>query len=349
MKRLIVLFFLFSYHLLPAQVFTEDLVFYYPFDGTAEDASGNGYAAHLAGATPATDRFGNPAACLDFDGVDDFVWIDSIAELAEVEDFTISVWYNNRAWEDQAGLANGIIDQTYIFNGHAHSAVITNDYLRPGLNVVLYLPTDSVSFIRNTTFYDLSNFYQVNIDSVENPLNSWHHTVFVRKGTQTFHYLDGVLLETADNENAPIDMNHYLFVGTFSGNNPHYNDFNYNFNGQIDELQFYKRALDSTEVEILFNGEVTTTSPATAELSWEVFPNPTNGLLQVQLEGMERAQNYRLKVYNSLGQQIWEGPLTEAISTVDLRSKASAGLYRLQLANAAGNIIDTRSVILQRE
>jgi hypothetical protein len=43
----------------------------YPFNGNALDASGNGYNGTVNGATLTTDRFGNPNAAYEFDGVDD--------------------------------------------------------------------------------------------------------------------------------------------------------------------------------------------------------------------------------------------------------------------------------------
>ena len=44
---------------LPSYVPTEGLVAYYPFNGNANDASGNGHHATVNGARVSTDRFGN--------------------------------------------------------------------------------------------------------------------------------------------------------------------------------------------------------------------------------------------------------------------------------------------------
>ena len=43
---------------LPSYIPTDGLVAYYPFNGNANDESGNGYDGAVNGATVSTDRFG---------------------------------------------------------------------------------------------------------------------------------------------------------------------------------------------------------------------------------------------------------------------------------------------------
>jgi hypothetical protein len=67
------------------------LVLYYPFQGDAQDASGNGHHGTVVGASLAPDRFGIPGAAYAFDGVDDFIDCGDI--LNDVEPpFTVSAW-----------------------------------------------------------------------------------------------------------------------------------------------------------------------------------------------------------------------------------------------------------------
>ncbi len=49
------------------------LVAYYPFNGNANDESGNGDNGTVFGATLTTDRFGNTNSAYAFDGTDDFI------------------------------------------------------------------------------------------------------------------------------------------------------------------------------------------------------------------------------------------------------------------------------------
>ena len=50
---------------------TTDLVAYYPFNGNANDESGNGSNATVSGATLTRDRNGNTDSAYSFDGKDD--------------------------------------------------------------------------------------------------------------------------------------------------------------------------------------------------------------------------------------------------------------------------------------
>ncbi len=56
-----------------SQIPTDSLVAWYPFNGNANDESGNGHHGTVHGATLTTDRFGNPNSAYHFDGVDDFI------------------------------------------------------------------------------------------------------------------------------------------------------------------------------------------------------------------------------------------------------------------------------------
>lgn len=52
---------------------TDSLIAYYPFDGNALDASGNGNDGTVNGATLTTDRFGNSNSAYKFDGINDYI------------------------------------------------------------------------------------------------------------------------------------------------------------------------------------------------------------------------------------------------------------------------------------
>ena len=55
------------------QDLSDGLVAYYPFNGNADDESGNGNNGKVNGATLTTDRNGNANSAYDFDGNDDFI------------------------------------------------------------------------------------------------------------------------------------------------------------------------------------------------------------------------------------------------------------------------------------
>ncbi|MBK7031388.1 MAG: hypothetical protein IPH45_20325 [Bacteroidales bacterium] len=61
---------------------TNGLSAWYPFNGNANDLSGNGNDGTVNGATLTTDRFGNPNSAYSFNGTTDFIGINNLHLLA---------------------------------------------------------------------------------------------------------------------------------------------------------------------------------------------------------------------------------------------------------------------------
>jgi len=71
---------------------SDGLVAYYPFNGNANDESGNNKNASLiSGATLIQDRFGNPNSAYYFDGINDYIQIPHPGYLANG---SINLWIN---------------------------------------------------------------------------------------------------------------------------------------------------------------------------------------------------------------------------------------------------------------
>ena len=75
----------------PAQVPTSGLEAYYPLDGDASDASGNGLDGTVVGATPAADRFGTPGAAFSFDGTA-YITTPFVPIYQQGDGLSISLW-----------------------------------------------------------------------------------------------------------------------------------------------------------------------------------------------------------------------------------------------------------------
>jgi hypothetical protein len=68
---------------------TDGLVAYYPFNGNANDVSGNGHHGTVNAAILAEDRFGNPDSAYDFDGDNDYIWL---GDIPSANAMTIAAW-----------------------------------------------------------------------------------------------------------------------------------------------------------------------------------------------------------------------------------------------------------------
>lgn len=79
-------------------------------------------------------------------------------------------------------------------------------------------------------------------------------------------------------------------------------------------------------------------------LEARIFPNPTFGEVQVQLDGGSH-QGATLQVINSLGQVVEQTTITNAVHSLDL-SENAPGLYHLVYIGANGKTRDTARIIL---
>jgi hypothetical protein len=79
------------------QGLNDGLVAYYPFNGNAEDESGNGNNGTVDGATLTTDRNGNPNNAYDFSNSSIIVPDAASLDLGGGSGFAISAWVNPRS------------------------------------------------------------------------------------------------------------------------------------------------------------------------------------------------------------------------------------------------------------
>ena len=73
----------------------DGLVAYYPFNGNANDESGNGHDGTVNGATLATDRHGNTESAYSFDGLDDYIEViesNANSNFKHADVLTFSSW-----------------------------------------------------------------------------------------------------------------------------------------------------------------------------------------------------------------------------------------------------------------
>lgn len=231
------------------------LVAWYPFNGNANDESGNGNYGVVYGAKIAEDRFGNQNKAYKFDGLNDFIEILPDSLYTQFYDFTLSVWIKNTGWQNQS-----IGDSQYIFDGHGSEKDEMYGCFKQGF--LSYINNNSLGQTVHTGVMYKDNNFSLTYDntiSTTQLTNNWHHIVFSRKADRLSTYFDKVLINNSSGYSLDqiLDMNHPWYIGTFCGNNPYYLvgglHFNYSFKGYIDEVGIWNRALTQQEIEGLFN------------------------------------------------------------------------------------------------
>jgi fibronectin type 3 domain-containing protein len=207
---------------------TAGLVAAYGFEtgtGTAvTDASGNGNSGVINGATWTTQgKFGN---ALSFNGTNNLVAINSSATLNVTTAMTLEAWINPAA--NQSGwrtIMQREVD-AYFLNASNDSGA-----LRPSGGGTL---GGQVAWLSGPT---------------ANPVNIWTHVALTYDGAALRLYVNGVQAATLAATGAIETNSSPLRIG---GNSP-YGEY---FNGRIDEVRVYNRALSATEIQTDMNTPV---------------------------------------------------------------------------------------------
>jgi hypothetical protein len=205
---------------------TDGLVGMWSFNGpdlsgtTATDVSGNGNDGTLTNGPQPT--IGKVGQALEFDGVDDYVGVSDDDSLNIIEDITISAWVN-------------LVD-----NGD-HSRIVSKGQ-NEAYQLWYYQSTNRVRFSLDS--------YSEGPDATTDIRNNFHHVAGVYKKSTGIGriYVDGVEEDTYDfgTDRAIKTVPDDLIIADWdtAGSRP--------FEGQIDEVRIYDRALSESEIKRLY-------------------------------------------------------------------------------------------------
>lgn len=206
-----------------AQIPTDNLEAYYPFNGNADDASGNGNDGISYGATIANDRFGNTSSAYYFDGINDYINTNTFFDFQER---SVSFWAKSNVINGSGVNSCGAIWQDHYINNYG---VI------------------QANFVDNVLQLDAGGsapYYYANIST-----NTWIHIVLVRTADFTKYYVDGLLVATEASGDLGSTINPYnsFVIGTDRTLSQRF------FDGTVDDIRIYSDAVTQCEVLALFN------------------------------------------------------------------------------------------------
>jgi hypothetical protein len=219
----------------PSYVPTNGLVGWWPFDGNANDLSGNNHNGTSYFVTNTTNRNNQNNSALMFNGIElgngSTIEInDTILNIGQSQ-YSISIWFS----------PNNLTQITRtLFNTNPHTGIAIgfNDNNAPGY--CSYGIGPAITYW--STLYNhgpFNNFIPGN----------WYHVILVKNGTNYYQYINGILDNsitepTAANFNYPVTIR-------FSGISSQYQIFD----GKLDDIGIWNRALTQQEITNLYNAQ----------------------------------------------------------------------------------------------
>lgn len=224
-----------------ADTLAQDLIASVSFtDGSLLDVSGNNnHAIRVNNPTFTTDRKGKTNSAISLNGSGDYFYMMDNSSL-NPDALSVSIWIK----------PNGVDRRMQIYNKSRFSDGSAEMYSS------LIKPNDNGAGVTiNTDIKQNSNCqggigWQTFTFTSTPDLSRWHHVVMTYSGRSARMYFDNALLYSTDNLTAnAIDgcTGAELKFGTQIKDFPNY------FNGAMDDIRMYKRALTADEVKTLFN------------------------------------------------------------------------------------------------
>jgi len=206
---------------------TNGLVAFYPFNGNANDESGNANNGIIFGATLTTDRSGRSNSAYYFDGKESYIKIPSNA-LLNLPKYTIALWVSVERYKGSD--AEG---------GHIFSKGIYPNY-----NYVL-----AAGNLDRTNTLNTSTTHNGNFKGFQSRntffTDTWYFFVVINDGNDL-----KIFVNDSFNGSIPIGMsstnNNDIYIGRYEGT------AFWNFKGKIDDIRIYNRALAENEIHSLY-------------------------------------------------------------------------------------------------
>ena len=231
-----------AYSQIPNYVPANGLVGWWPFNGNANDESGNGNNGTVNGAILTSDRFGNIGQAYGFDGVNDFIEITDNPNYS----FLLNSTYSVNIWFRLTNLGS---TQAFIGQGDG-DGLNQNRFWR-----ISYYSNNNIS---NHIRGDLSDPFDTKNLFPWSSINQWHMVTMVRNYNNNLKmYIDGGLIDTDTDITgiaSPFTQQRNLYIGAFFNSYP--NILMQFLNGSLDDIGIWNRALTECEIQDLYHAQL---------------------------------------------------------------------------------------------
>ena len=325
----------------PSYVPTNGLVAYYPFNGNANDESGNGNNGTVDGGTNGTisytfDRLGNNNAAILFESnpiwnsLGPFIELDNTENLLVNTDFTINYFVNI----SNSNLTGEIINKgPDNVSGNFISVALDNNSLENGVS-------------------QIGAVYETNF-----PNDIWK-MVTIRNNEGFWEiYIDANRTASSQIGNITNNSNVYNLGAMPSGGS---NGSFWPFQGMLDDIGFWNRPLTQQEITDLYdsnssdecltmtiNTGVLSTNPVAYNSTVNIYPNPANDQITIDCGNLDNVEGWNIKITNMLGQEVFSQPMNTQQYVIPLNTWTGQGMYFVKIINAQNEVVNIKKIVLQ--
>lgn len=218
----------------------------YPFDGNADDVSGHEHHGTVHGAVLTPDRDGNANSAYYFNGNLAYIDLGNSVELKRYKsDYTVTGWIKQEAYP---ATYNHII----LSNRNQSPDTYAGSFI--GVGGLMSSLSKRFEYVQNILVTSDEFTFDIMSSNTQIELNTWYFfaVTYEYKGNMSNTikiYVDGnfesqkLMGEVIDPEDSP----------TYLGCEPILSPVQYSFQGCMDDLEIYNRALSEAEIQSLFN------------------------------------------------------------------------------------------------
>ena len=233
----------------PSYVPTNGLVGWWPFNGNANDESGNGNNGTVNGATLSNDRLGNFNSTYAFTTNSSKITVANNFFNNGWTNYTISIWFN-----PTNNIVNGCLINSIPHDGFG----ISYSFYGTTKKIYHYKNSDPSNTNHLWNIFDASAFNYPQFD-----FNIWNNIIVVKASNNYQYYVNGTLDKSINTTLPPLQFNCGVILGNIDpnfGSEP--------FNGKLDDIGIWNRALTQQEITALYNaqscvGNITADGPTT--------------------------------------------------------------------------------------